>query len=44
VLKRRMVEWMARTEDHRYKEWIVLWLTDDLALAEQAPSRARTPW
>ena len=44
ALKRRMVEWMARTKDHLYNEWIVCWLTGDLQLAAQSPSRARTPW
>lgn len=44
VLKRRMVDWMARTKDHLYNEWIVYWLTGDRELALQAPGRTNTAW
>ena len=43
-LKHRMVEWMAKTEDHLYNEWIVYWLTGDVQLAAKAPGRTGTPW
>jgi arylsulfatase A-like enzyme len=43
-LKHRMVDWMARTKDHLYNEWIVYWLTDDRERAAQAPGRSNTPW
>lgn len=43
-LRHRMVDWMARTKDHLYNEWIVYWLTGDLELAAQAPGRMNTPW
>ena len=43
-LRMRMVEWMAKTEDHLYNEWIVYWLTGDLERAGQAPGRMNTPW
>jgi arylsulfatase A-like enzyme len=44
ALRRRMVDWMARTDDHLYNEWTVLWLTDDPELAAQAPGRRRSQW
>jgi arylsulfatase A-like enzyme len=43
-LKRRMVDWMARTKDHIYNEWVVYWLTDDKQLALEAPGRTNTAW
>jgi arylsulfatase A-like enzyme len=43
-LKLRMVDWMAKTDDHLYNEWIVYWLTGDLERATQAPGRMNTPW
>jgi arylsulfatase A-like enzyme len=43
-LKYRMVEWMAKTKDHLYNEWIVYWLTGDMQLAAKAPGRTGTPW
>jgi choline-sulfatase len=43
-VRNKMVEWMARTEDHLYNEWIVYWLTDDLERAAKAPGRMNTPW
>jgi arylsulfatase A-like enzyme len=43
-LKHRMVDWMARTKDHLYNEWIVHWLTGDVQLASKAPGRMNTPW
>ena len=43
-LKHRMVEWMAKTKDHLYNEWIVHWLTGDMQLAAKAPGRMGTPW
>jgi arylsulfatase A-like enzyme len=43
-LKHRMVEWMAKTKDHLYNEWIVYWLTGDVQLAAKAPGRTGTPW
>jgi len=43
-LRHRMVDWMARSEDHLYNEWIVHWLTGDLSRAAQAPGRMNTPW
>jgi len=39
-----MVDWMAKTDDHLYNEWTVLWLTDDPELAAQAPGRRRSKW
>ncbi len=42
--RRRMVEWMARTDDHLHNEWTVDWLTKDPALAAAAPGRRRTKW
>ena len=44
ALRRRMVDWMAKTDDHLYNEWTVLWLTDDPELAAQAPGRRRSKW
>jgi arylsulfatase A-like enzyme len=44
ALKRRMVDWMAKTKDHLYNEWTVLWLTEDLDRAAKAPGRMNTPW
>jgi hypothetical protein len=43
-MRRRMVDWMARTDDHLHNEWTVLWLTDDPELAAQAPGRRRSQW
>jgi arylsulfatase A-like enzyme len=43
-LRLRMVDWMAKTRDHLYNEWIVYWLTGDLERARQAPGRMNTPW
>jgi hypothetical protein len=43
-LRLRMVDWMAKTTDHLYNEWIVYWLTGDLDGARQAPGRMNTPW
>ncbi len=43
-MKRRMVDWMRRTDDHLFNEWTVLWLTDDPELAASAPGRRRTKW
>lgn len=43
-MKRRMVDWMARTDDHLHNEWTVLWLTGDPELAAQAPGRRRSRW
>lgn len=43
-MRRRMVEWIARTDDHLHNEWTVLWLTDDSELAAKAPGRRRTAW
>lgn len=42
--RRRMVGWMARTNDHLHNEWTVDWLTKDPALAAEAPGRRRTKW
>ena len=42
--RRRMVEWMAATDDHLHNEWTVEWLTKDPALAATAPGRRRTKW
>ncbi len=42
--RRRMVEWMASTNDHLHNEWTVDWLTKDPALAAEAPGRRRTKW
>ncbi len=42
--RRRMVEWMASTQDHLHNEWTVDWLTKDPALAAEAPGRRRTKW
>jgi hypothetical protein len=39
-----MVDWMARTKDHLYNEWIVYWLTGDVQFAAKAPGRMGTPW
>lgn len=44
-LKRRMVGWMERTDDHLYNEWTVDWLTTgDRELMDRAPGRRRTKW
>ncbi len=43
-LRRRMVGWMAATEDHLYNEWTVDWLTQDPALSSAAPGRRKTAW
>lgn len=43
-LKRRMVEWMAETNDHIHNEWTVRWLTEDEALAREAPGRRNKSW
>lgn len=43
-LKRRMVGWMADTNDHLHNEWTVEWLTKDPELMAQAPGRRRTKW
>lgn len=43
-LRIKMVEWMAKTDDHLYNEWIVYYLTDDLNRAAEAPGRMNTPW
>ena len=43
-LKNKIVNWMAKTQDHLYNEWIVYWLTDDMQLAAKAPGRTGTPW
>ena len=40
----RMVDWMAKTKDHLYNEWVVYYLTGDLERARQAPGRMNTPW
>ena len=42
--RRRMVDWMAATDDHLHNEWTVDWLTKDPELAAQAPGRRRTKW
>jgi arylsulfatase A-like enzyme len=44
TLKRRMVEWMASTDDHLHNEWTVEWLTGDPELAAHAPGRRTTRW
>ena len=43
-LRSRMVDWMEKTADHLYNEWIVYWLTGDLQRASRAPGRMNTPW
>jgi len=43
-LRRRMVGWMADTQDHLFNEWTVDWLTKDPELARSAPGRRRTKW
>jgi arylsulfatase A-like enzyme len=43
-LRYKMVEWMARTKDHLYNEWVVYWMTGDMQLASKAPGRMNTPW
>jgi len=43
ALKLRVVDWLARTDDHLYNEWIVYWLTDDMDSAARAPGRTSTP-
>ncbi len=43
-LKLRMVDWMARTGDHLYNEWVVYWLTGDMDSATQAPGRTNNHW
>ena len=42
--RRRMVEWMAATEDHLYNEWTAIWLTGDEKAGLDAPGRRRTGW
>jgi arylsulfatase A-like enzyme len=44
MLKRKMVGWMADTNDHLHNEWTVDWLTKDPELIAQAPGRRRTKW
>ena len=43
-MKYRMVEWMRKTNDHLYNEWIVYWLTGDEKLALEAPGRRKVKW
>ena len=43
-LRRRMVHWMASTDDHLYNEWTVDWLTRDETLSRAAPGRRRASW
>lgn len=43
-MRRRLVNSMARTEDHLYNEWTVMWLTNDEQLALEAPGRRSTKW
>ena len=43
-LRRRLVDWMRRTGDDLYNEWVVHYLTGDLAEAARAPGRMNTPW
>ena len=43
-LRSRIVDWMAKTDDHLYNEWMVYYLTDDLERAARAPGRMNTPW
>ncbi len=43
-MKRRMVEWMRKTNDHLYNEWIVYWLTGDERQALEAPGRRKVQW
>ncbi len=43
-MKYRMVEWLRKTNDHLYNEWIVYWLTGDEALAIEAPGRRKVKW
>jgi arylsulfatase A-like enzyme len=44
ILRRRMVGWMADTQDHLFNEWTVDWLTKDPELARTAPGRRRAKW
>jgi hypothetical protein len=39
-----MVDWMAKTKDHLYNEWVVYWLTGDRSQALEAPGRSNTAW
>lgn len=43
-MKRKMVTWMAATNDHLHNEWTVDWLTNDPELIAEAPGRRRTKW
>ena len=43
-VRMRMMDWMAKTKDHLYNEWVVYYLTGDLERARQAPGRMNTPW
>lgn len=45
ILKERMIDCMAQTDDHLYNEWMVHWLTGgDVERAAQAPGRTNNPW
>ena len=44
ALKRKMVDWMSKTDDHLHNEWTVDWLTNDPILAAKAPGRRRSTW
>ncbi|MEO1017761.1 MAG: sulfatase-like hydrolase/transferase [Pseudomonadota bacterium] len=44
AMKRRMVAWMAATDDHIWNEWTVDWLTEDPKLMAEAPGRRKTKW
>ncbi len=43
-MRRRMLHWMAATDDHLHNEWTALWLTGDEDAALAAPGRRRTRW
>lgn len=44
-LRRRMVDWMAATDDHLWNEWTVDWLTNgDAEAMAAAPGRRKTRW
>ena len=43
ALRLRMVDWLAKTNDHLYNEWIVYWLSGDMKMAAKSPGRMSSP-
>ena len=43
-MRDRLVQQMKRTDDTLYNEWVVYWLTGDVARAVSAPGRTNSTW